>query len=302
MGSGYAAGQHRPMWVGQVHEKAAAVVRRIFDMRRNGTGYGKIAATLNRDGILSPRWYWEMHYGSGLCQYAQLWASATIKNILRNPVYIGELRQNTTGSRSYKDGTMIYKPQTDWIIHEDAHEAIVSQEVWEAVQEVNRKAAEKVAGKAKPMPCLFSGKLVCADCGSPLGANRETQRRKSGTVRRYVSYFCTRYSSSGQSVCSWHRIYEITLKKLVMAEIVAHAKALMLNEAAVLDQLHKRLASQATEQLEECRGEISRLRRRIHELEQMTAKLYEDKVMGTIGAEPFAVVIQKNEQERLKKT
>ena len=117
-----------------VDEEAAAVVRRIFAMRKAGTAYGKIAAALNRESILSPRWHWGIHYGTGSCKYAKLWAYATIKNILSNPVYLGCLTQNTTGSRSYKDGTMIYKPKADWIVHEDAHEAIITREIWEAVQ------------------------------------------------------------------------------------------------------------------------------------------------------------------------
>lgn len=285
-----------------VDEEAAAVVRRIFAMRKAGTAYGKIAAALNRESILSPRWHWGIHYGTGSCKYAKLWAYATIKNILSNPVYLGCLTQNTTGSRSYKDGTMIYKPKADWIVHEDAHEAIITREVWEAVQEINQAAAEKVAGHAAPMPCLFSGKLVCADCGSPLGASRETKRRKNGTVKRYASYFCARYSNSGRSVCSFHHIYELTLKQLVMNEIKAHAETLMLDEASALDKLKKRLAGQGAEHLEDIRGEISGLRRRVHELEQMTSKLYEDKVMGVIGADAFSVLIQKSEQERQQRT
>ena len=63
-----------------------------------------------------------------------------MKNILNDTVYLGIVTQNRTGSRSYKDKTMIQKPETEWICHEDAHEAIVDREVWEAVQEINRVA------------------------------------------------------------------------------------------------------------------------------------------------------------------
>lgn len=282
--------------------EAAAVVRRIYNMRQKGVSYGKIAAALNNEGVLSPRWHWETHYGSGSCKYAKLWAYATVKELLNNPVYLGHLRQNTTGHRSYKDRTMIYKPEADWIIHEGAHEAIISQEEWEAVQAINQKAAEKVVGNAKPTPCLFTGKLVCADCGAPLGANRETRHNKNGTDKKYVSYFCTRHSSSGRSVCSYHRIYETRLMGLVLSEIKAHAQSLTLDEASALDKLNKRLNSQDAERLEDTRGEIAKLRRRVHELEQMIAKLYEDKVAGTIRVDTFDVLVEKTERERLQKT
>lgn len=103
-----------------------------------------------------------------------------MKNILNDAVYLGIVTQNRTGSRSYKDKTMIQKPETEWICHEDAHEAIVDREVWEAVQEKNRAVKQQVANHAAPLPALFTGKLVCADCGHPLVATRETRRRKTG--------------------------------------------------------------------------------------------------------------------------
>lgn len=103
-----------------------------------------------------------------------------MKNILNDTVYLGIVTQNRTGSRSYKDKTMIQKPEMEWICHEDAHEAIIDRKLWEAVQEKNRVVKQQVANRADPLPALFTGKLVCADCGHPLVATRETQRRKTG--------------------------------------------------------------------------------------------------------------------------
>ena len=117
-----------------IDEEAAAVVRRIFELRRGGMAYGKIASVLNSEGILSPRWYWAKRYGNGSCKYANLWMYATVKNVLTNEVYTGNLIQNQTGSRSYKDDTMIYKPESEWVRHEALHEAIISPEVWNEVR------------------------------------------------------------------------------------------------------------------------------------------------------------------------
>lgn len=103
-----------------------------------------------------------------------------MKNILNDTVYLGIVTQNRTGTRSYKDKAMIQKPEMEWICHEDAHEAIIDRELWETVQEKNRAVKQQVANHAAPLPALFTGKLVCADCGHPLIATRETQRRKTG--------------------------------------------------------------------------------------------------------------------------
>ena len=136
----------------------------------------------------------------------------------------------------------------------------------------------------------------------PLVAVRETQRRKNGTVKHYTSYFCSRFATTGHSICSWHRIFEISLKNLVLSEIRAHGKAVAADEAAVLDKLKQHIQSASAAQQEDCRQEISRLRRRLEELEQITAKLYEDKVSGAISGDSFSVLIQKNEQERIQKS
>ena len=117
-----------------------------------------------------------------------------MKNILNDTVYLGIVTQNRTGSRSYKDKTMIQKPETEWICHEDAHEAIIDRELWETVQEKNRAVKQQVANHAAPLPALFTGKLVCADCGHPLVATRETQRRKKRDIQAvcflYLLPFC----------------------------------------------------------------------------------------------------------------
>lgn len=285
-----------------IDEEAAAVVRRMFELRRGGMAYGKIAAVLNSEGILSPRWYWAKRYGNGSCKYANLWMYATVKNILTNEVYTGNLIQNQTGSRSYKDGTMIYKPESEWIRHEALHEAIISPEVWNEVQAINRERTLISADNAQPKPFLFTGKLVCADCKAPLQGNRETQRRKNGTSKKYVSYFCSRYTASGYGACSRHTIYEMTLTELVLSEIRAHAEALELDEAAMLDRLQAQRSAASAERMEGIRQEITKLRRRIFELEQSTSKLYEDKVCGVITPAAFSVLMQKSEQERLQKT
>lgn len=84
----------------------------------------------------------------------------------------------------------------------------------------------------------------------------------------------------------------------MIADIKAHAEALAIDESAVLAKLKKSLVRQDAQQLVATRGEIARLRRRVHELEQQTAKLYEDKVTGVIRAKTFTMLMQKNEQER----
>lgn len=194
------------------------------------------------------------------------------------------------------------KPVFPGTTYEALHEAIISPEVWNEVQAINRERTLLSADNAPPKPFLFTGKLICTDCKAPLQGNRETQRRKNGTSKKYVSYFCSRYTASGYGTCSRHTIYEMTLTELVLSEIRAHAEALELDEAAMLDRLQAQRTAADAERLESVRQEIGELRRRVYELEQMTAKLYEDKVCGSISAASFAVLLEKTEQERRQRT
>ena len=284
-----------------IDEYAAGIVRRIYDMRLAGTAYGQIAAALNREGITSPRIYWSQTNGKNSCKASQLWTYTTVKAILHNEFYCGTALMNRFGTRSYKDHTRIDKPEAVWIRHEAAHEAIVTVKEWNTVQEINAAAKRRSDGRQEPTPKLFTGKLVCTDCKAPLNANAETQRRKNGTSKRYVSYFCSTYGKSGRSVCSWHRIYEQTLTQIVSDEIKAHARAVVLDEGAVIDRLKQNLTHFDEQRLADTKQEINKLRRRVQELETMTAKLYEDKYTGAVSEDTFMVLAQKNEQERLAK-
>ncbi len=284
-----------------IDEYAAGIVRRIYDMRLAGAAYGQIAAALNREGITSPRVYWNQANGKGEWKSPSLWTYATIKTILRNEFYCGTVLMNRFGTRSYKDHTRIDKPEAEWIRRENAHEAIVTVEEWNAVQEINAATKRRFEGRQPPTPKLFTGKLMCADCKAPLSAIAETQRRKNGTSKRYVSYFCSTYGKSGRSVCSWHRIYEQTLVQILTAEIKAHAQAVTLDEASVVERLKRNIARYDAQRLADVQQEVSKLRRRVQELEAMTAKLYEDKYAGVVSEGTFKVLAQKNEQERLAK-
>ena len=87
-----------------------------------------------------------------------------------------------------------------------------------------------------------------------------------------------------------------------MSEIRAHAEALELDEAAALEKLQAQRTSTDAEHRDSVRQEVGKLRRRVYELEQMTTKLYEDKVSGSISTASFAVLLEKTEKERQQRS
>lgn len=281
----------------EVDPESAAIIRKIFDLRHNGIAYSKITALLNEAGIPTPKIYWCQKNGKDWRKYPTFWQYATVKSILQNEVYIGNLITNRTGNRSYKDKTYIVKPKDEWIRHEGTHEAIVDKKIWDEVQRLNQQSKKRTKSNAPSKKPLFRGKVYCADCGSILSATFTTKHYPSGD-HHYVYYSCAAFQHSGRAHCSSHSISELKLKTLILTEIHKQAAALKLDENAVVDNLKQKLLHDQDKQLETTKQEISRLRRGVQELEQMTVKLYEDKVNRTISEDAFLILIQKNEQER----
>ncbi len=285
-----------------IDEYAAGVVRRIYEQRLSGKSYGKITAWLNQERILSPRCYREQAAGKNIANHSSLWTERTVKLILCNEIYTGTILANRTGTRSYKDRSKIIKPPSEWIRCEAMHEAIIQPDAWASVQEINANASRRAVCTHEPVEKLFSSKLVCADCKATMLANTETNHQKNGSIKRYVSYQCGRFSWSGRSMCSRHTIYEKSLSQIVLSEIKAHAQAVAMDEEAVAVRLEQGIADYDGQRLASTKEEIKKLRRRMQDLETTIAKLYEDKYSGAISESTFAMLVRKNEQERLEKT
>ena len=284
-----------------IDECAAETVRRIYEMRLSRLSYAKITEALNGDGILAPRAYWYQAHQKDRGSISPLWNVTMIKRILHNEVYSGTVTMNYTGSRSYKDGRQIRKPESEHLRFEGFVEPIISPEVWREVQVINQEAKGHYQVKYAPVEKLFVGKLICADCKNTMLLCRGTRHCKNIPDRRYAFYCCRLYKMSGKSCCTTHSISQPALAQIILEEIQEQAKALTLDEAGVIAKLKRKVMSQSDERTAAVKQETSRLRRRVGELENMTAKLYEDKINGAINPESFAVLMDKYEQERLDK-
>ena len=314
-----------------IDEDTAPIVRRIFEMRAAGTGFHAIAVTLNEEGIPSPGvLYYQRKGQSDPRRVNHKWADQTVKNIVRSEVYIGNMVQGKTGTLSYKSRKLINKPEEEWIRVEGTHEPIISQQLWDTVVSIDKKKVRK-SSSADGYRSIFTGLVYCADCGFKMRNQVERFTYKDGTPGRYSSFICGNYSRSGKGACTIHTIYENVLTHLVLEDIREKARfaeydpeqlvqqiiRLKDKEAksrlssceqelktytARLSELERLMQNGSTAKQEDSKLEISRLRRRIGELEHMTVKLYEDKVSGTINSDTFAILIQKSEQERIQKT
>ncbi|MBR3084332.1 MAG: recombinase family protein [Oscillospiraceae bacterium] len=290
-----------------IDEEAAEVVRHIYEMRLAGLSYQKIVGVLNQNGIPAPRYYANARMGKDNSGISRFWLERSVKRILHSEVYVGNLVMNCIGRRSYKDKTMIPKPESAWIRHEATHAPIIEQKIWDTVQTVNRAAQQRYNGRKPPSEHLFSGKLICGNCHGPMLANTSvkkpgpTGQSRYRTEKRYVSYRCGRYTTSGHILCSAHSISENALKQLICSEIQTRSDAIRESEAAMLKSLKSAVESRQKQSQAGTRQEIAVLQLRIRELTDGTAELYEARFSGTIGDDAFQERMQKQERERMEK-
>lgn len=155
-------------WV--VDDEAAAVVRRIFRLYMDGFGAEQIAARLSYECVLTPTHYWRERGVSRpnrpVTEEPCRWNSSTVITILSRQEYCGDLINFKTYSKSYKNKKRLANGPENWVIFKDAHEAIIPRELWEHVQQKRAGIRKRQTNKGEHN--MFSGLLICADCGHNL--------------------------------------------------------------------------------------------------------------------------------------
>ena len=129
---------------------AAAVIREIFTRRAGGDPLRQIVAALNAAAAPSPR--------------QGQWTIGTVHTILQNEAYIGTV---ISGAREFKKGHGFVKvrPRAEWIVTENAHEPIVTRELWHAVRGLEETPTPKRSTPRKRSEYLWTGFLRCRHCG-----------------------------------------------------------------------------------------------------------------------------------------
>ena len=114
-----------------IDPEAAEVVRRIFSMALSGIGAHKIARILNDEKVPSPTAYKQQHgihyHIAAKNPNADLWSSPTVYQMLHNQLYVGDMVQGRHKKVSYKSEKTIWLPQSQWIVVENTHEALLSE-------------------------------------------------------------------------------------------------------------------------------------------------------------------------------
>ena len=284
-----------------IDEDTAPIVRRIFSMRATGMGFTGIAAQLNEEGIPSPGMlYYQRRGKADPRRVNHKWAGETVKHLIRNEVYIGNMVQGKTGTVSYKNKKLISKPEDEWIRVEGTHEPIISQDVWDTVQGIDQKRVRKNAA-SDGIRSVFTGLVYCAECGFKMRNHTEKFTYKDGSPGRYSSFICGNYARSGKSACTIHTIYENVLEQIVLEDIREKARFAAHDPEMLAQHILRLKDKEAQSHRTSCEQELKAVKTRLDELERLMQSLYEDKYSGTVPQSVFQTLIRKYETERVEK-
>ena len=284
-----------------IDEETAPMVRRIFAMRASGMAFRKIAVILNAEGIQPPgELYYQRQGRTDPRRVNHLWNENTVKVMLRNEAYIGNMVQGKCGTLSYKSKKLVAKPKDQWIRVEGTHEPIITREVWDTVVSIDQKKVRK-SETADGIKSIFTGLVYCADCGFKMRNHVERFTYKDGRPGRYSSFICGNYARSGKSACTIHTIYEDVLKELVLADIREKAQYAEYDRERLLARIIRMKDKEQHSRVASCEQELKVTAARVHELEKLMQNLYEDKCTGVVPQTVFQTLMQKYETERAQK-
>lgn len=280
-----------------VDEPAAQVVKRIFRLASEGVGYNKMAKIFREEKVLTPIAYFNLnnpdYFKSDYWRKEFDWHVTSIRAILNNEVYLGKLVYGKQRNKSMKSKEKVRNPKEDWIVVENCHEPIITQELWDTVHKIlNAKHRPAKAGEVQ----MFAGLLYCSDCGHCLTYSQK--QRKDGSY--HGAYSCWMYKTHGKEYCASHYITFDTIYELVLIDIQRNLFQYRKNTDKFKSILSRKYQSDSQKQAEQITLEYEQKQKRCEELDKIISRLYEDNVLGRIGDERYESMSQSYELEQVE--
>ena len=277
-----------------IDEEAAAVVRRIYDMHLGGMGIEQIAAQLEKEEILTPNAYWASkgisRAGKSKALPPTHWSRGTVANILKQQAYCGDVVNFKTYSKSYKLKKRIDNDPDNWVIFRDVHEPIIDRGTWERVQEKRTHIRKRKAFDGEVS--LFSGLLVCADCGCNMHFH-------FNQLNHDIRYFnCSNYKGNRGTCPSTHYIRADFLEEVVLGEIKRLTRYATAYEEQFAQAVMGYSQKNAAADRQALQKSLYAMQARDRELDTLFERIYEDNVAGKLTDERFTRMSKKYDEEQ----
>ena len=272
----------------------APIVKRMFAYALEGRNCNWIARQLESEEILTPTAYRLKNTGkenSDLYpKYPYSWSKKSVYEILSNPVYTGNMYCLRRMTKSFKDKRKVDRPEDEWIVINNTHEALVSEKDFETVKQ--RLSVKQPHVTESPYN-IFRGLMFCSGCGTRLSFQRRNDHHKSKG-----NYRCARHIRYGKKECSSHYISLEQVTTIVLHDIQRHVEMASENVEKYADYLKGISERGKNGEILSCRKNVEKAKKRSGEIDILLQKLYEDKVFGVISEERYIAMSQSMEAEQ----
>lgn len=270
-----------------VDPEASLIVQRVFQMKLDGVSLGLIAKQMNAEGIPCPSKYFVLKGLSKETKYLNsFWDRNTAKRMLTNRMYLGCIVYGKS-VRSFAKGIKEHTvPEENWKIVEGTHEPLVTEEVFNRVQELLQESSREAKNHASyaegDVPNLFRGFIRCGDCGGAMrmGKFRKPKKDSSDEYRYYGVYECSKHKLIYDYSCPQKSIRKDVLDTAVEEAIRYHIRLFLDLEKVIADLNKKTSIREAAVGMQDA---IKKKQRRIAKVEQMSCGIYEDYQEGILN-------------------
>ena len=273
-----------------IDPETAPVIRQIFEMRAEGISYMGICKKLNDAGIPSPGQH-KLNQGietnNNKKKRTVLWNKHKITEILKDIVYIGHLAQKKGSQCLYGGIPYHITSEDEWIVVKNTHEPLISEELFERVQQINSAALERQkanTGKYDHLPKeknIYGKKFTCADCGSIMKLHRFISTKKD---KVYFTFKCPTYAEHGSRACS-----DIKMRKADLDEAVFTFIKSQMDVFIDMENTLRRLLAMKKAKLKQnnTQQEIKSLRQKLAHKQSILSGMYVDLKEGLLSQEDY---------------
>ena len=261
----------------------APVVKKIFEMAANGVGLSDITSYLNDNKIKTPSSLKRKNPNSKM-RYNEQWTISSVKKILKNRMYTGDMVQSTQTKVNYKSKKKKTLPKSNWDIVPGTHEPLVDKLIFERIQGNVKRTNVSVSNREKR---LFENLLFCKECENALTI---TYRKN----HNYWTINCNKYARDPRRrLCEPHFMPYDKLEEALLEVVRTTCK----NYIKKIDSklLSKEIADKNSKK-ENNKEKIKYLENKIKEYILKIDMLYEDKFRGNISDVTYKRLSQETER------
>jgi len=261
------------------------IVKLIFQMYMDGKGYSKIAEYLTRNNVPTPYKLKKLQGSNFVCKQgtteSSIWNKDSVRKILMNETYIGNLVQGKVENISYKSKKRRSIDKSEWIVTQNTHEPIIDMDTWNAVQRRFNSRGVRTSYNTGEIH-LFSKKVYCSECGKAMARNNGYSKNHTFTYLR-----CKRKASNPLACTNGGSFRYDYLENIVLDELNKLIATYKDNSLKDTLEHELNLENEREIRLKELDSEKNKLNTTLLKKKSTLKSLYEDKEDGIITTEEF---------------